>query len=103
MTANPTESETCSELILPSLRAAGWRDDQIVKEFRITDGRILPLGDRHRRDTPLRADYVPEVDGVAVATVEAKRTKRSTGDGIGQAKVYARLLDIPLAYASNSR
>jgi type I restriction enzyme, R subunit len=97
----PTESETCRELILPALRAAGWQDNQIVEEFRITDGRILPLGDRHHREAPLRADYVLEIDGVPVAIVEAKRTKRSTADGIGQAKVYAELLDIPLAYASN--
>ena len=101
MAPGPTESETCRELILPALRAAGWGDDQIVEEFRITDGRILPLGDRHKRDRPLRADYVLEVNGIPVAIMEAKRTKRSTADGIGQAKVYAQLLDIPLAYASN--
>ncbi|WP_370327716.1 EcoAI/FtnUII family type I restriction enzme subunit R [Euzebya sp.] len=101
MRVGPTESETCRELILPALRAAGWDDDGIVEEFRITDGRILPLGGRHRRDRPLRADYVLLVAGVPVAVVEAKRSARSTADGIGQAKVYARLLDLPLAYASN--
>jgi len=103
MPSNQTESETCRELILPALRAAGWADAQIVEKFRITDGRILPLGRRHRRDARLRADYVLEVDGVPVAIVEAKRTRRSAADGIGQAKVYAQLLDIPLAYASNGK
>ena len=44
-----------------------------------------------------------EVGGVPVAIVEAKRTRRSAADGIGQAKVYAQLLDIPLAYASNGK
>ena len=97
----PTESETCRELILPALRDAGWSDDQIVEEFRITDGRIVPVGSRHRRERPLRADYALDIDGVPVAVVEAKRTKRNTADGIGQAKVYAQLLDLPLAYASN--
>jgi len=96
-----SEADTSRELILPQLREAGWSDDQIVEEFRITDGRIIPIGERHKRDTPLRADYVLVVDNVPVAIVEAKRTKRSTADGIGQAKVYAQLLDIPLAYASN--
>ena len=101
MASGPTESETCRELIRPALHAVGWHDDQIIEEYRITDGRILPIGDRHRRDTPLRADYVLEVEGVPVAVVEAKRTKRSAADGVGQAKVYAQLLDVPLAYASN--
>lgn len=101
MSSNPTESETCRELILPALRAAGWERDQILDEFQITDGRIIPMGDRHRRDAPLRADYALEVNGVVVAIVEAKRAKRSVADGIGQAKVYAQLLDLPLAYASN--
>ena len=96
-----SEADTCRDVILPQLRDAGWSDDQIVEEFRITDGRILALGDRHRRDAPLRADYVLEVKGVPVAIVEAKRTKQSTADGVGQAKVYAQLLDVPLAYASN--
>ena len=36
-----------------------------------------------------------------MAIVEAKRAKRSTADGIGQAKVCTRLLDIPFAYAAN--
>ncbi|WP_420639942.1 EcoAI/FtnUII family type I restriction enzme subunit R [Candidatus Poriferisocius sp.] len=101
MASGRTESETCRELILPALLAAGWADDQIIEEFRITDGRILPLGDRHRRDRPLRADYVLEVKGVPVAIVEAKRTTGKASDGIGQARVYAQLLDIPLAYASD--
>ena len=101
MASGLTESETCRERILPALRAVGWSDDQIVEEFRITDGRVLPLGNRHRREAPLRADYVLEVGGVPVVVIEAKRAKRSVADGVGQAKVYAGLLDVPLAYASN--
>lgn len=101
MVLGPTESQTCREKILPALRSAGWTDDQILEEFQITDGRIVPMGDRHKRDAPLRADYVLEVNGVPVAVVEAKRTKSSVADGIGQARVYAQLLDIPLAFASN--
>ncbi|MEM9518967.1 MAG: DEAD/DEAH box helicase family protein [Actinomycetota bacterium] len=101
MNRSPSESETCREQILPALRAAGWSDDQIVEEYQITDGRIVPIGDRHRRDKPLRADYALEVHGVVVAVIEAKRAKRSVADGVGQAKVYAELLDLPLAYASN--
>lgn len=103
MGSGPTESETCRELILPALRAAGWSDDQIIEEYPITDGRIIPMGQRHRRDRPLRADYVLEVEGVPVTLVEAKRTRRNTADGVTQAKQYGRLLELPRVYASNGR
>lgn len=103
MVANLNESETCRELIIPALRASGWADEQIVDEYQITHGRIVPMGSRHKREAPKRADYALLIDGVPVAVVEAKRTKRNVADGIGQAKVYADLLDLPLAYASNGR
>lgn len=61
------------------------------------------MGERHRRDRPLRADYVLEVDGVPVTLVEAKRTRRSAADGVTQAKEYGRLLELPVVYASNGR
>ena len=66
----------------------GWSDDQIVEEYANTDGCIIPMGQRHRRDRPLRADYVLEVNGVPVTLVEAKRTRRSTADGVAQAKQH---------------
>ena len=36
-----------------------------------------------------------------IGIVEAKRTRKDAGDGIEQAKRYARLLDVPFAYATN--
>ena len=103
MANGPSESETCREQILPALREAGWGDDQIVEQYPITDGRIVPVGSRHRRDAPLRADYVLEINGTPVAVVEAKRARRNAADGVGQARTYAQLLDVPLAYASNGQ
>jgi len=86
------------------VKAAGWGDDQIVEQFPITDGRIVPVGKKHRRAKPLRADYVLEYKpGVAVAVVEAKREYAIPGKGLQQAKNYARLLDLPLAYSTNGK
>ncbi len=52
----------------------------------------------------LRADYLLEyVPGFAVAVVEAKRSHKLPADGLQQAKRYAELLDLPLAYSTNGR
>ncbi len=104
MPGGPLEADTCRDYVLPLVKAAGWGDDQIVEQFPITDGRIVPVGKKHRRAKPLRADYVLEYEpGVAVAVVEAKREYAIPGKGLQQAKNYARLLDLPLAYSTNGK
>ena len=82
----PLEEDTCRDYVVPRLKAAGWSDDQIVEQFPVTDGRIVPTRGRHRREKPLRADYLLEVSpGLAVGVVEAKREFKDPGDGFGQA------------------
>jgi type I restriction enzyme R subunit len=101
-TRGPLEADTCRDYVLPRLRDAGWSDDQIVEQFPVADGRIVPTRGRHRREKPLRADYLLEIaPGLAVAVVEAKREYRLPGDGFGQAVRYATMLDLPLAYSTN--
>lgn len=98
----PLEAETCRDYVVPRLREAGWSDDQIVEQYRITDGRVIPTRGRHRRGDPLKADYVLEIaPGFPVAVVEAKREYKKPADGLGQAIRYAMLLDLPLAYSTN--
>lgn len=98
----PTEADTCRDYVVPRLKEAGWDDDQIVEQYRITDGRVLSVGEKHRRDTPLRADYVLEYrPGFPIAVVEAKRSYAIPGKGVQQAKRYASLLDVPFAYSTN--
>lgn len=98
----PLEKDTCRDYVLPLLKEAGWSDDQIHEQFRITDGRIATFGKGHRRGEGLRADYVLEyVPGVPIAVVEAKREYAIPGLGLQQAKNYGRLLDVPLAYSTN--
>ncbi len=70
----PTEADTCRDYVVPRLKEAGWDDDQIVEQYRITDGRIITVGEKHRRAAELRADYVLEYrPGVPIGVVEAKR------------------------------
>ena len=92
--AGPNEKDTCRDYILPALRQAGWKSEQILPEYPITDGRIVPAGRKHRRGKQRRADYLLEIrPGVGVAVVEAKRFYKKQGDGLQQAKRYAKLLD----------
>lgn len=98
----PTEADTCRDYVLPRLKEAGWDDEQIVEQFRITDGRVITIGRKHRRATPLRADYVLEYEpGLPIAVVEAKREYAIPGKGLQQAKDYAYRLDVPFAYSTN--
>lgn len=104
MASGPLEKDTCRDYVLPRLKAAGWTDGQIQEQFPITDGRIISVGSKHRRADPLRADYVLEYrPGLPIAIVEAKREYAIPGKGIQQAKRYAHLLDVPLAYSSNGK
>ncbi|MGV0050807.1 EcoAI/FtnUII family type I restriction enzme subunit R [Mycobacterium colombiense] len=98
----PTEADTCRDYVVPRLKDAGWTDDQIVEQYRITDGRIVRIGSKHRRADALRADYVLEYrPGLPIAVVEAKRQYSTPGHGMQQAKNYAQLLDVPFAYSTN--
>ncbi len=100
----PTEADTCRDYVVPRLKETGWDDDQIVEQYRITDGRVLSVGKKHRRDAPLRADYVLEYrPGFPIAVVEAKRSYAIPGKGLQQAKRYASLLDVPFAYSTNGK
>lgn len=100
----PTEADTCRDYVLPRLKEAGWDDSQIVEQYRITDGRIVSVGKRHRRINPLRADYVLEYrPGLPIAVVEAKRSYAIAGKGLQQAKRYAARLDVPFAYSTNGQ
>jgi type I restriction enzyme R subunit len=100
----PLEADTCRDYVVPRLKEAGWGDDQIVEQYRITDGRIVSVGKKHRRATPLRADYVLEYrPGLPVAVVEAKRSYSIPGKGLQQSKRYAALLDVPFAYSTNGK
>jgi len=107
--AGPPEKDTCRDYVVPRLAAAGWTG-RILEQYPVTDGMIVPVvrrgprGRDHRRDKPLRADYLLEVEpGFPVAVVEAKREYKLASDGLQQAMRYAQMLDLPFAYATNGK
>lgn len=99
--AHRNESETRSELIDPVLTSTGWGIDsttRIMREYRITDGRIEIGG---VRGLPEIADYILVLNGQKVAVIEAKRESLGAREGVMQAKIYAQKLDIRFTYATN--
>jgi type I restriction enzyme R subunit len=95
------EADTRAELIDPKLKAAGWgvvEDSKILREHRITAGRIQANGTRGRADI---ADYVLVYKNQKIAVVEAKAEGDPASKGVGQAKDYAAKLDIDYTYATN--
>lgn len=100
----PLEHDTIEELILPIVHAAGWTDDQIVREYRLRAKRVMSLGGVTREVGEGFADIVLEATpGTPVAVIEAKRQYRTAQDAMQQAIRYAQQLDVPLAYGTNGR
>jgi type I restriction enzyme, R subunit len=97
------EAETRAEHIDPALTAAGWgvvEDSKILREYRITAGRIEGHGRRGRADI---ADYVLVYRNTKLAVLEAKALNAELTEGVGQAKDYAGKLAIRHTYATNGR
>ena len=53
----PTEADTCRMYVVPRIQAAGWETEpcSIAEQRSITDGRIIPVGQRFVRRPTKRA------------------------------------------------
>ena len=102
--ANMTEEEIKLNYISPAITAR-WDSSCIRMEFKVTDGRIMVDGKTARRDDAGYADYVLFHNHVGqwfpLAVVEAKKNTSTVLAGMGQAKAYAKAMDIPFAFSSN--
>ncbi|WP_263081284.1 DEAD/DEAH box helicase family protein [Endozoicomonas sp. Mp262] len=98
-----TEADIISKFILPTIKKAGWDDmTQIRQEVKLRDGKVVVRGQAAARKKVKSADIVLyQKPGLPLAVVEAKANKHEIGKGMQQSLDYARLLDIPFAFASN--
>ena len=97
------ESETRAEYIDPKLKQAGWGEvegSKIMREYRITEGRIQAGGTRSK---PEIADYVLVYKNRKIGIIEAKAVDLEVGEGVAQAKAYAEKMDIDYSYATNGK
>lgn len=103
------EENTKLKFITPELiKKWSAEGDQIVMEYgktAFTDGQILvdsdgtvTRGERKKVDYLLLYKY-----NLPLALVEAKGIDHDVHDGVSQAIEYAKLLDVPFAYASNGK
>ena len=98
------EADTRAKLIDPVLHDRGWNEDWIRREE--TAGRVQFIGSLEKpRRAQKRIDYVLNVmvkgTLMPVALLEAKPESAAPSAGLEQAKTYARLHHVPLAYSSN--
>src|SRR5439155_20101567 len=99
-----TEADTCRKYVLPKLIASGWDNDphSFTEQKSFTDGRIVLVGNKARRRTQKRADYLLRYTrDFMIAVAEAKAAYKSPADGLQQAKEYAEILGLKFAYATN--
>jgi type I restriction enzyme R subunit len=97
------ESETRAEYIDPKLKASGWGEiegSKILREFRITDGKIQTGGTRAK---PEIADYILVYKNRKIGVIEAKAENLLATEGVAQAKAYAQKLQIEYTYSTNGR
>ena len=95
------EAETRAELIDPQLKAAGWGEvegSKVLREFRITDGKIQVGGVRGK---PEIVDYILVYKNRKIGVIEAKAEDVEAAEGVSQAKAYAGKLHIDYTYTSN--
>ena len=98
-----TEEDIKLNFITPAILAKG-RQDKITMETQVkfTDGKVNLRGNRISRETPKKADYILYfAKNNPLAVLEAKDNNHSVSFGMQQAKLYAKMLDVPFAYSSN--
>ena len=97
------ESETRAEYVDPKLKETGWGEvegSKVLREFRITEGRIQAGG---MRSKPEIADYVLVYKNQKIAVIEAKKVDLLVTEGVAQAKAYAEKLQIEYTYSTNGK
>src|SRR3989339_62958 len=100
---NMNESETRAEYIDPKLKASGWGEvegSKILREYRITEGRIQSGGVRSKSEI---ADYILVYKNRKIAVIEAKAENFEATEGVAQAKAYAQKMKINYTYSTNGK
>lgn len=95
------EADTRAQLIDPQLTNAGWgtiSGSKILREVRLTAGRILGGGQRDKQQV---ADYVLEYKGQKLAVIEAKSDEQAVTEGVAQAKICGAMMQLAYAFAAN--
>jgi len=97
-----TETDTRVKIIDPQLKASGWKEENIKREFYFQKGKIIIEGNEARREEKKFADYVLFFkNAFPIAIIEAKRYYKHHAEGISDAKEKAKILGLNFAYSTN--
>ena len=97
------EAETRAEHIDPWLKSVDWgvvEGSRVLREFRITEGKIQTGG---KRGKSLIANYILVFHGRKLAIIEAKSILQEVGEGVAQAKDYADKLQLDFGFSCNGK
>lgn len=97
------EADTRANYIDPKLKESGWgvvEGSRIIREYHITEGRIGVGGTRGKAEI---ADYILIYRNLKIGIVEAKALELPVGEGVTQAKAYAKKLQIDYTYSTNGK
>ena len=98
------EENTKKKYITPIIQERWGKEnpDNIVMEYKFTDGRVNIDGDKVSRGEKKKADYLLLFkDNIPLALLEAKGIDHSAMEGYQQVLEYAEILDVPFAYTTN--
>ncbi|WP_100222247.1 EcoAI/FtnUII family type I restriction enzme subunit R [Methanobacterium formicicum] len=99
-----SEAETKTKHIEPKLKNRGWKEENIEREYRISQNRFYVEGEEYKiKPSEKFADYVLKVNNVVIGVIEAKKESLPAEKGESQAKDYAKRLDVPISYATNGK
>lgn len=96
------ETDTRVKIIDPQLKASGWKEEDIKREFYFKKGKIIIEGNEAKRGEKKFADYILFFkNAFPIAIVEAKRYFKHHADGISDAKEKSKILGLNFAYSTN--
>ena len=73
-----SEADTCRKEVLPKLYASSWTDELILEQRTFTDGKIIVIGRKAKRQKAKRFDYLLRYSqNFPIAIVEAKKKYKS--------------------------
>lgn len=102
---NPSEEDVKTKIVLPALLDAGWKHENFLTEYNLLSdrnrivpqtGRLEPVGQKSQRPDIILCTNIFQ----PLAVIEVKRLDRLDSVGLDQAIGYARILNVPLAYAT---
>lgn len=103
---NGSEEDVKGMYITPAINNKGWVHGTSYKmEHSFTEGRVYVAGNFSVHGKKKSADYYLFDGSLSrpLTIIEAKKASKDLSVGIQQAIDYAKILDLPIAYASNGK